>query len=135
MRQNKLAVRVTHDVCCLYGHHIRQRWHQPRMAANPDSIKQGFFFLPIPRRRLKNLVSRDRLGRPVPRQPAHSPHPRQISCVLTSPPPLAALRDGVHLQPQPPSGQSRLYRITQMRNDGVHHRASACTGPGVLKAA
>ena len=32
-----------------------------------------------------------------------------------------------------PSGQSRVYRVTQLRTDGVHCRASASTGPVVLK--
>ena len=32
-----------------------------------------------------------------------------------------------------PSGQSRVYRVTQLRTDGVHCRASAGTGPVNLK--
>ena len=32
-----------------------------------------------------------------------------------------------------PSGQSRVYRITQLRTDGVHCRESVGTGPVVLK--
>ena len=32
-----------------------------------------------------------------------------------------------------PSGQSRVYRVTQMRTDGVHCRDSAGTGPVNLK--
>ena len=35
--------------------------------------------------------------------------------------------------PQPPSGQSRVNRVTQLRTDGVHCRESAGTGPIVLK--
>ena len=42
--------------------------------------------------------------------------------------------DSVHLQRQPPSGQSREYRVTQLRADGVHCRESTGTGPVVLKA-
>ena len=33
---------------------------------------------------------------------------------------------------QPPSGQSRVYQVTQLRTDGVHCRESAGTGPAVL---
>ena len=33
---------------------------------------------------------------------------------------------------QPPTGPSRLYRVTQLRTDGVHCRESASTGPVVL---
>ena len=31
------------------------------------------------------------------------------------------------------SGQSRVYRVTQLRTDGIHCRESAGTGPVVLK--
>ena len=34
---------------------------------------------------------------------------------------------------QPPSGQSRVYRVAQLRTDDVHSRESAGTGPVVLK--
>ena len=45
-------------------------------------------------------------------------------------------RGGVHLfiyNRHTPSGQSRVYRVTQMRTDGVHCRESAGTGPVNLK--
>ena len=45
-------------------------------------------------------------------------------------------RDGVHLfiyNRHTPSGQSRVYRVTQLRTDGVHCRESADTGPVNLK--
>ena len=41
-------------------------------------------------------------------------------------------RGGVHLfmyNRHTPSGQSRVYRVTQLRTDGVHCRESAGTGP------
>ena len=43
-------------------------------------------------------------------------------------------RGGVHIFILPamrhaPSGQSRVYRVTQLRTDGVHCRESAGTGP------
>ena len=39
-------------------------------------------------------------------------------------------RGGVHLvNRHTPSGQSRVYRVTQLRTDGVHWRESAGTGP------
>ena len=43
---------------------------------------------------------------------------------------------GVHLfilNRHTPSGQSRVYRVTQLRTDGVHCRESAGTGPLNLK--
>ena len=45
-------------------------------------------------------------------------------------------RGGVHLfiyNRHTPSGQSRVYRVTQLRTDGVHCRESAGTGPVNLK--
>ena len=45
-------------------------------------------------------------------------------------------RDGVHLfieNRHTPSGQSRVYRVTQLRTDGVHCREYAGTGPVSLK--
>ena len=45
-------------------------------------------------------------------------------------------RGGVHLfilNRRTPSGQSRVYRVTQMRTDGVYCRESAGTGPVNLK--
>ena len=44
-------------------------------------------------------------------------------------------RGGVHLwNRHTPSGQSRVYRVTQLPTDGVHCRESVGTGPAVLKA-
>ena len=47
-----------------------------------------------------------------------------------------AFRGGVHLfilNRHTPSGQSRVYRVTQLRTDGVHCRESAGIGPVNLK--
>ena len=40
----------------------------------------------------------------------------------------------IYLNRHTPSGQSRVYRVAQMRTDGVQCRESAGTGPVVLKA-
>ena len=69
----------------------------------------------------ENLVSLGGFGKPVPRQPAHL-HTQAGS--------------GVHLfiyNYHTPSGQSRVYRVTQLRTDGVHCRESAGKGPVNLK--
>ena len=45
-------------------------------------------------------------------------------------------RGGAHLfilNRHTPSGQSQVYRVTQLRTDGVHCREFAGTGPLVLK--
>ena len=80
-----------------------------------------------------NLVSRDGFGSPVPRQPAHLNTQAESGAYLRIPP---EFRGGVHLfiyNRHTPSGQSRVYRVTQLRTDGVHCRESAGTGPVILK--
>ena len=82
----------------------------------------------------ENWFSRDGFGSPVPRQSALS-HILRLNMVLNygiSP----EFRGGVHLfiyNRYTPSRQSRVYRVTQLRTDGVHCRASAGTGPVNLK--
>ena len=69
-----------------------------------------------------NLVSRDGFGRPVPCQAAHSKFsvrrdssrfPRRLPFIY------------FFNRHKTPSGQSRVYRATQLRTDGVHCRESA----------
>ena len=57
----------------------------------------------------------------------------RLNLVLTHGIPTA-FRDCVHyLYRQPPSGEARVYQVTQLRTDGVHCRESAGTGPAALK--
>ena len=74
----------------------------------------------------ENLASRDGFGSSVPRQSAHL-YTHRLNLVLTYgiPP---EFRGGVHLcieNRQTPSGQFRVYRVTQLCTDGVHCRESA----------
>ena len=82
----------------------------------------------------ENLVSRDGSSRPVPRQPAHL-HTQSggIWCLLTGFLPSSAAAPIYETAIHTPSGQSRVYRVTQFRTDGVHCRESAGTGPVNLK--
>ena len=74
----------------------------------------------------ENLVSREGFGSPVPRQPAQL-HTQAESC--------AYLRDysRVPRRCHTPSGQSRVYLLSQLRTNGVHCRESTGTGPVNLK--
>ena len=81
----------------------------------------------------ENLVSRDEFGSPVPRQSDHL-HTKAKSG--------AYLRDSsrgprrppfIHSNCRTPLGQSRVYRVTQLRTDGVHCRQFAGTGLVNLK--
>ena len=74
----------------------------------------------------ENLVSRDGFSRPVPRQPPHL-HTQAESGAYGIPP---GFRGGVQLwNCHTSSDQSRVYRVTQLRTDGVHCREFAGTGP------
>ena len=83
----------------------------------------------------EDLVSRDGFGSPVPRLPAHISIFR-LNQVLTYEIPTE-LRGDVHLfilNRHTTSGQSRVYRVTQLlHTDGVHCRESAGTEPVNLK--
>ena len=107
----------------------------------------------------ENMVSRDAFGSPVPRQPAHlhtqaesgaylrdsSRVPRRrpfiylkLPYAVGSAPSLSGHAIAYRWRSLPrvrhtPSGQSRVYRVTQLRADGVHCRESAGTGPVDLK--
>ena len=83
----------------------------------------------------ESLVSRDGFfSRPVPRQPAHlhtqaesGANSRGSSC-------FPRRRPFFYLNHHhTPSGQSRVYRDTQLRTDVVHRREPAGTGPVVLE--
>ena len=71
--------------------------------------------------------------RPSHHAPAYSFSTLKLNLVLTQgiPPDF---RDGAHIYRQPPSDQSQIYRIAQLRTDGVHCQESPSTGPVVLKA-
>ena len=73
----------------------------------------------------ENLVSQDGFDRPVPREPAHSPLITEFHSISAA--------ASIYLYRHPPSGQSRVYRVTHLRTDGVHCLESAGTGPVVLK--
>ena len=82
----------------------------------------------------ENLVSRDGFGSPVLHQPAHLHTQAESGAYL--------LRDSSRITRRRPfvfsnrhtqSGQSRVYRVTQLPSDGVHCRESTGTGPVNLK--
>ena len=75
----------------------------------------------------ENLVSRDGFDSPVP---------CQLALLHTQAESGAYLRDFsrfprcpfIYLTRHTPSGQFRVYRVTQLRTDGVHHQEPAGTG-------
>ena len=68
---------------CLYGHHKWQSMDQPGKVANlaRDQLNKGKYISLSPFAP-ENMDSREGFGRPVPRQPAYSPHSGWIWCLL-----------------------------------------------------
>ena len=60
----------------MYGQHLQQSMDHSGMVANTarGMIKQGELNISLSPFATENLISRDRFGRPIPRQPAHSPY-------------------------------------------------------------
>ena len=81
----------------------------------------------------ENLVSRDGFGSPIPRQPAHLHTQAESGVHLRDSSRVPRRRPFIYLNRHTPSGQSRVYRVTQLRTDGVHCREFAGTGPVNLK--
>ena len=88
----------------------------------------------------ENLVSRDGFGNLVPRQPAHLQTQAESGAYLRDSSRVPRRRPFIYLKlpyaigsVPSLSGQSRVYRVTQLRTDGVHCRESAGTGPVNLK--
>ena len=101
------------------------------MAANPTRGQLNWEkrFFPRPRWRLRFGLARQ--IRPSHSVSACSFSTLRFNLVLTHGTP-SAFRDGVivHIYRQTPSGQSRVYRVMQLRADGVNCRES--TGPGTV---
>ena len=81
----------------------------------------------------ENLVSRDECGRPVPRQPPHLYTQAESDAYLRDSFQVLRRRPVIYLNRLTPSGQSRVYRVTHVRTEGVHCRESAGPGPVNLK--
>ena len=81
----------------------------------------------------KNLVLRDGFGNPVPRRPAHLHTQAESGAYLRDSSRVPRRRPYIYLNRHTPSGQSQVYRVMQLRTDGVYCREFAGTGPVNLK--
>ena len=81
----------------------------------------------------ENLVSRDRFGHPVLRQPAHLHTRAESGAYLWDSTRVPRRRPYIHLDRHAPLGQSRVDWFMQLRIDDVHCRESTGTGPVVLQ--
>ena len=81
----------------------------------------------------ENLVSRDGFGSPVPHQPAPLHFQVEYGAYLRDSSRVPRRRPFNYVNHHTPSGQSRVYRVTQLRADGVHCLESAGKGLVNLK--
>ena len=109
---------------------------QPCKVTSParGQLNRENEYFPVPvRARDFGLTRQVRPSRPAS---ACSFSTLRLNLVLTYYGILPAFRGGVHffyLNHHTPSGQSRVYRVTQLRTDGVHCRESAGTVSVILK--
>ena len=114
-----------------YGEHVYRYSISSFFSAEYESTEYGcqLKFFPVPVRAPENLVSRDGFDRPVPRQPAHSPHSGSICSLLTGFLPISATAS-IYLCRQPPSAQSRVTWVTQLRTGGGDFTAESPPAQG-----
>ena len=67
----------------------------------------------------ENLVSQDGFGSPVPRQPARLHTQAESGAYLRDSSRVLRRCPFIYFNRHTPSGQSRVYRVTQLRTDGV----------------
>ena len=108
---------------------------QPCKVANPALVVSwtGKINTPLSPFAPENLVSRDGFGSSVLRQPAHLHTQAESGSYLRDSSRVPRRRPFIYFNRHTPSGQSRVYRVTQLRTDGIHCRESAGTGPVNLK--
>ena len=125
------------DGAVMYGQHFQQSMDQPGKAANParGQLNRKKCFFSCPRSRLR--IWPHETGSAVPSRVSplilHTQGESDWLVLTHGIPP--AFRDGVsnYVYRQSPSGRPQVYRVTQLRADGVHCREFAGTGPVVLK--
>ena len=112
----------------------QQEKDQPGKVANParGQLNRENEYFPV-RFALKNLVSRDGFESLVPRQPAHLHTQAESGAYSRGSSRFPRRRQFIYLNRHEPSGQSRVYRVMQLRTGCVHCRESAGTGPVNLK--
>ena len=114
---------------CMNGHHIQQSMDQPGKIL---LVVRKLYFI-CPRSRLR-IWSRE-TGSAVPSRVSLLISTLRLNLVHTHgiPPDFPRRHPFIYLNHHTPSGQYRVYRVTQLRNDGVHSREPAGTGPVNLK--
>ena len=81
----------------------------------------------------ENLVSRDGFGSPILLKPVHLHTQAESGAYLRDSSRVPRRRPFIYLNRHTPLSQSRVYRVTRLRTDGVYCRESAGTRPVNLK--
>ena len=125
----------TSKVCMCMATTFGKSKHQPSKIANParGQLNRENEF-PLSPFAPENLVSRDGFCSPVPRQTARLHTQDESGAYLGDSSRVPRRRLFIHLNRHTPSGQSLVYRVTQLRTDGVQCRDSAGTRSVNLKA-
>ena len=113
----------------MYGHAYSKSMDQPGMVACSWSADKGKRIIPCPRSRLR--IWSPETDSVVPSRISLLISILRLNLVLTYTIP-SEFRSRVHLFIQnrhTPSVQTRVYRVTQLRTNGVHCQESAGTGP------
>ena len=120
----------------MYGHAYSKSMDQPGKVASParGQLNRKNEYFPTGPRSCLRIWSRE-TGSAVPSRVSLLISILRLNLVLIYgiPP---EFRGGVHLlifHRHTPSGQSRVYGVTELRTGGVHCRESAGTGPANLK--
>ena len=90
-------------------------------------------FFPLSPLAPENLISRDGFGSPVPRQPAHLHAQAESGAYFRDSSRVPLRRPFIFLNRHASSGRTRVYRVMQLRADGVHCREPAGAGSVNLK--
>ena len=101
---------------CMYGHTYSKSIDQPSKVSNPArgqlNRENKYLYLSVfvP----ENLVSRDGLGSPVPRQPTHLHTQAESGAYLRDSSRVSRRRPFLFLNRHMRSGQPQLYRVMQI---------------------
>ena len=118
---------------CIVTHIARVRINRVRLPILLVVSWTGKMFFSLSPFASENLISRDGFGSLIPRQLAHFHTQAESGAYLRDPSRVPRPRPFIYLNGHTPSDRSRVYRVTQLRADGVHCRESAGTGPVNLK--
>ena len=118
----------------VWSSHIARVWiNRVRLPIMVVVSLTGKMDISLPPFAPENLVSRHGCGSPVLRHPAHLHTQAESRAYFRDSSRVPRRHPFIYLNRHTPSGQSRVFRVTQLRTDGVHCRESAGIGSVNLK--